>query len=96
MSTSPKNLIEDLLGACTADDLFTREEARSLLRAVRAEAPEQLQDNIEKVVAWARAVRFRQTLLDLVLRLGAVDAIGVRPGADGDVEVALEANVKLI
>ena len=77
-------LIEKMITAVTEGDLFSREEAIALLRTVSADEKGSLADNIERVVMWARHVRTEQAILDVILKLGAVDAIDVRPSPDGD------------
>ena len=92
MSTPPA--IAELLGIVTADDLFTEDEARALLRSVTAKNPDDLPDNIGKVVTWARNVRSKVAVLDVILKLGAHEGIDVRPAAGGDIQMRLNPEME--
>jgi hypothetical protein len=82
--------VSELLGIITEGGAFTESEARRLVRSVRAATPEELPGNIEKVVVWARAVRAKQAVLDVILQLAEHDGVIVKPSEDGtDVEIGL-------
>lgn len=82
--------IADLIAIVTADDLFSEAEARALLRSVSADRPEDLPNNLDRVVSWARNLRSELAILDVVLKLGEHGAIDVRPAPDKGIMLRLK------
>jgi len=82
-------LKQDIIDVVMADDLFTKDEALALLRSISADTPEELPDNLDKVIRWARTTRSRVAVLDVILTLGRAGAIDVRPAPNDDISLKL-------
>ena len=78
ISEDNQALIRELLAAIMEGDLFTEKEAKALIRSVTAPSPEAIPDMLERVILWARDIRARQALLDVILTM------------DGNVQVTME------
>ena len=62
-------LIRELLAAIMQGDLFTENEAHALMRSVTAPSPEAIPDMLERVIVWARRIRTKQAILDVILKM---------------------------
>lgn len=92
----PQQAIEEMIISLTDGKLFSELEARSILRSVTAERPEDLVNNVLNVILWCRKVRTTQAILDVILKLGEHGAVDVRPTTDGDIEMRLNISPEQI
>ena len=86
------DVFEEPLKLATEGGLLTEEEARTLFRVVVAETPEELFDYVARVVTWARQLRSKLAILDVILMLGKDKAVEVTWN-DGDIALRLTCEV---
>lgn len=85
-----EEFVEALVSEITQDNLFNRDEAMAIIRSVRSETPDGMEDAFTGVLTWARKVRGQQAILDTILELGKKGIVGVMPTSDGDISLRLE------
>lgn len=85
-----QEFIDALVSEITQDNLFNRDEALAIIRSVRSETPDGMEDAFTGVVTWARKVRGENEVLNTILTLGQRGIVGVMSTADGDISLRLE------
>lgn len=71
------SLIGEMIAALTDGDLFTDREARLLLKSIQSETREGMPDQVERIILWARDVRGKQQVLELIFTLAEQGIIAV-------------------
>ena len=75
--TNQTDFREEIIDATMCNGLFTRTEAVALLRSIRGETPDQLRENIERVVEWCLKAKQKAILLESIMSLSEFGLIEV-------------------